>query len=112
MNRKTTSNPEAITQLQRQLEQYRSTQSRRGRLPEFLRKAATELAREHGLHAVAHPLRLDYMRLKRRLHGVAEPQKKPAAMAFVELVSQPASKLEGWLWNSSTAGASSQPTIS
>jgi hypothetical protein len=48
-------------QLQRQLEEFRSTRQHRTKLPETLWQAAVELAREHGLHRVAHPLRLDYM---------------------------------------------------
>ena len=35
----------------------------------------------------AHPLRLDYMGLKRRLEGLASPEKKAAAPAFVELIT-------------------------
>ena len=31
-----------------------------------------ELARQHGVYSVAHPLRLDYMGLKKRLEGVPE----------------------------------------
>jgi hypothetical protein len=46
-----------------------------------------ELARQHGLHPVAHPLRLDYMGLKKRLGGVPDLQKKAAKPAFVELVA-------------------------
>ena len=59
--------PEAITQLQRQLEQFRSNQPARTKLPESLWQAAVELARQHGIYAVASPLRLDYTRLKERL---------------------------------------------
>jgi hypothetical protein len=66
MNRKAKPIPEPIVQLQRQLDQYRSTQSRRAKLPESLWQSATELARQYGVHSVAHPLRLDYMMLKRR----------------------------------------------
>jgi hypothetical protein len=51
-------------QLQRQLDQFCSTQPRRTKLPEPLWHA---LARQHGIYPVAHPLRLDYMGLKRRL---------------------------------------------
>jgi len=61
--------PEPIVQLQRQLEQFRSTQPRRTKLPESLWQAAVELERQHGVYPVAHPLRLDYMGLKRRLGG-------------------------------------------
>jgi len=71
VNRKSASPiPEAIVQLQRQLDQFRSTQPQRTKLPEPLWQAAVELARQHGIYAVAHPLRLDYMGLKRRLGGV------------------------------------------
>jgi hypothetical protein len=51
--------PDPIIQLQRQLDQFRSTQSHRTKIPEALWQAAVELARRHGLHAVAYPLRLD-----------------------------------------------------
>ena len=61
MNRKSTpAIPEAILQLQRQLDQFRSTQPRRTKLPESLWQAAVELARQYGVYPVAHPLRLDY----------------------------------------------------
>ena len=69
MNRKSTPIPEPIAQLQRQLEQFRSTQPGRTKLPESLWQAAVELARQHGVYPVAHPLRLDYTRLKKRLGG-------------------------------------------
>ena len=72
MNRKSLPIPEPIAQLQRQLDQFRSTQSRRTKLPESLWQAAVELARQHGVYAVAHPLRLDYMGLKKRLGGVSD----------------------------------------
>ena len=62
VNRKSTPPiPEAIVQLQRQLDQFRSTQPQRTKLPEPLWQAAVELARQHGIYPVAHPLRLDYM---------------------------------------------------
>jgi hypothetical protein len=68
MNRKSTVPiPEAITQLLGQLEQFRSTRPARTKLPESLWQAAVELARQHGIYAVAHPLRLDYTRLKQRV---------------------------------------------
>jgi hypothetical protein len=81
--------PEPIVQLQRQFEQFRSSHALRARIPEALWRAAVELARQHGLNAVAHPLRLDYMGLKRRLAEVAEiPEKKQSrSPGFVELVA-------------------------
>ena len=63
-------------QLQRQLEQFRSTRPHRTRLPETLWQSAVELAREHGLYSVAHPLRLDYVQLKKRLGGVVSVSRK------------------------------------
>ncbi|SRR6266540_240429 len=87
MNRKSTAPiPEAITQLQRQLEQLRSTQPARKKLPESLWEAAVELARQHGIYAVAHPLRLDYTRLKQRLDGIPSQSRKLSKPAFVELI--------------------------
>jgi hypothetical protein len=80
---------EPIVQLQRQLEQFRSGHAHRARIPEVLWRAAVELARQHGLHAVARPLRLDYMGLKRRLGEVTEiaEKKETASPGFVELIA-------------------------
>jgi hypothetical protein len=64
--------PEPIVQLQRDLEQFRGSHPPRTRLPESLWQSAVELARQHGLYLVAHPLRLDYVQLKKRLGGVAK----------------------------------------
>jgi hypothetical protein len=87
MNRKTTAPiPEAITQLQRQLEQFRSTQTGRTKLPESLWQAAVELARQYGVYAVAQPLRLDYTRLKQRLGGIPKRQRQASKPAFIELI--------------------------
>ena len=96
MNRKSTAPiPEAITQLQHQLEQFRSTRPARTKLPEPLWQAAVELARQHGIYAVAHPLRLDYTRLKERLDGIPSRSRnlKPTKPAFVELIGSGAATL-------------------
>ena len=68
--------PEAIAQLQRQLDQFRATRPARTKLPESLWQAAVELARQHGIYTVAHPLRLDYTRLEAATGRNAEPAKK------------------------------------
>jgi hypothetical protein len=78
--------PEPIAQLQRQLDQIRSTQPRGKKLPESVWQAAVELAREHGVYSVAHPLRLDYTGLKKRLGGVSHRRRKARKPAFVELI--------------------------
>jgi hypothetical protein len=94
MNRKSTAPiPEAIAQLQRQLEQFRSSQPGRTKLPESLWQAAVELARQHGVYAVAHPLRLDYTRLKQRLGGTASRPPKGNKPAFIELSGRPPTAL-------------------
>ena len=94
MNRKSKPIPEPIAQLQLQLDQFRSTRPRRTKLPESLWQAAVELARQHGVHSVAHPLRLDYMRLKKRLGGDASLRKKAPKPTFVELIAPPPATLE------------------
>lgn len=98
MNRRSTSpTPEPILHLQRQLEDFRSNQSGRTKLPESLWQAAVELARQYGIWPVAHPLRLDYMRLKKRLGEVAPSHRGKAAAgpAFIEVVSAQLAGLEG-----------------
>jgi len=95
VNRKSTLPiPEAIVQLQRQLDQFRSTQPQRTKLPESLWQAAVELARQYGIYPVAHPLRLDYMGLKKRLGGVPIRRRKATKPAFVELIAPHATPLE------------------
>jgi hypothetical protein len=88
MKRESTPIPEPITQLQRQLEQFRSAQPGRTKLPESLWHAAVELARQYGVYPVAHPLRLDYTRLKKQLGGpLTRRQKRTNKPAFVELIA-------------------------
>jgi hypothetical protein len=82
--------PEPIRQLQEQLNQFRLTHARRAKLPKSLWTAAAALAREHGVYSVAHPLRLDYVGLKKRLAEaplVARKTRKgiTSKPAFVEL---------------------------
>ena len=105
MNRKSTLPiPEPIAQLQRQLDQFRSTQSQRTKLPESLWQAAAELARQHGVYAVAHPLRLDYMGLKKRLGAVPNLRRKAAKPAFVELIAPHPATLEDCVIEFESAG--------
>jgi hypothetical protein len=95
MNRKSTPLPEPIAQLQQQLDQFRSTQPTRTKLPESLWQAAVDLARQHGVYAVAHPLRLDYVRLKKRLDGSPSLRRRSAKASFVELVTPHPAMSEG-----------------
>jgi hypothetical protein len=102
MNNSKTLVAEPIAELQRQLDQFRSTQPARSRLPEPVWSRAVELVRRHGVYTVAHALRLDYMGLKRRLGEKLQPRRmsKPA---FVEVMAQP-STVPDWVieWESSS----------
>jgi hypothetical protein len=105
VNRKRTPHiPEQIVQLQRELDQFRSTRSRRTKLPESLWAAAVELARQHGVYSVAQPLRLDYMGLKKRLGGAPVVRRKAARPAFVELIAPHPATLEECVIEFESAG--------
>jgi hypothetical protein len=65
--------PEPIAQLQRRFDEFRSSRPHRAKLPETLWESAVELARQHGLYSVAHPLRLDYVQLKKRRRQPSRP---------------------------------------
>jgi len=87
-----------IVELQRELDEYRRSQPRRAKLPDWIWDAAAELAREHGVHAVAQALRLDYMGLKKRVGGgVASQRPANSKPVFVELIAPPSAKPEGCL---------------
>jgi hypothetical protein len=85
--------PEPIASYKRQLDQFRSTQPRGRHLPESVSQAAVELAREHGDYSVAHPLRLDFMGLKKRLGGVSYRRRKARQPAWVEAIAPQAAML-------------------
>ena len=106
MNRASRSIPEPVAHLQRQLEQFRSTQPPRTRLPESLWQAAVELARQHGVYPVAHPLRLHYTRLKERLGDSPTVRRKATKPAFVELVAASRAQLEEWVIEFESSGGS------
>jgi len=78
--------PAPLQQLGRQLEEWRNSHPPRSRLPEEIWAAAAEVARQHGLFRTAHTLRLDYMKLKRRVQTAPGLRAAPPA-AFVELVA-------------------------
>jgi hypothetical protein len=106
MNRESTPIPEPVVQLQRQLEQFRSSRPGRTKLPESFWQAAVELARQHGVYPVAHPLRLDYTRLKKRLGGFPTSRRKAAKPAFVELVAPSRVQLEECVIEFESSGGS------
>jgi hypothetical protein len=106
LNKKIASSiPEPIVQLQRRLDELRSARPHRTKLPETVWQAAVELAREHGLYSVAHPLRLDCTQLKKRLEGTVGAPRQAAAPVFVELIaSHPAVMSECLIEFESTVG--------
>ena len=63
---------------------WRDTTPLGARIPEALWSRAVELARTHGVGRVATLLRLDYVRLKRRLAAQSEAA-APQPPAFVEM---------------------------
>lgn len=90
--------PEPILRLQKQLDEFRASHRVRTKLPDSLWQAATELARQYGVYAVAHPLRLDHSGLSRRVDpGTQAPASKgqPKGNTFVELVPASAPALSG-----------------
>jgi hypothetical protein len=78
--------PRSEEKFQRQLALFRNSQPGRTKLPESLWQAAVELARQHGIYAVAHPLRLDYTRLKQRPGGIPKRRQEASKPAFIEFL--------------------------
>src|SRR5438128_12642961 len=88
MSREKTAMPDDLLQLSQRLEEWRSANPPRTRLPEPIWEAAVEMAQRHGLHCTTKALRLDYMRLKKRLSaGTPSPASTPPA--FLELLAAP-----------------------
>ena len=82
--------PDDLLQLSQRLEEWRSAHPPRSRLPETLWTAAVEMAQRHGLHCTAKALRMDYMRLKKRLSpetGRALGPPRSAPPAFLEVLA-------------------------
>ena len=92
MAQEVTDGADELKQLKRRFEEFRGTQTRRGRLPETLWKEAAESAKRYGLNPVAQALRLDYSRLKQRIAATSsrergkQKREKHAAPAFVEWI--------------------------
>ena len=88
MSCKKTAIPDDLLQLSQRLEEWRGANPPRTRLPEPIWEAAVEMAQRHGLHCTTKALRMDYMRLKKRLPtGTQPPRSTPPA--FLELLASP-----------------------
>src|SRR6266851_3963110 len=91
MSREKTAVPDDLLQLSQRLEEWRSANPPRTRLPESMWEAAVEMAQHHGLHRTTKTLRMDYMRLKKRLPAGTQPP-RPAPPAFLELLAPSATR--------------------
>ena len=80
--------PDDLLQQSQRLEEWRSANPPRSRLPEPIWEAAVEMAQRHGLHRTSKALRMDYSRLKKRLPAGTQPS-RPAPPAFLELLAAP-----------------------
>ena len=80
--------PDDLLQLSQRLEEWRSANPPRTRLPEPIWEAAVEMAQRHGLHCTTKALRMDYMRLKKRLPA-GTPPPRPTPPTFLELLASP-----------------------
>ena len=89
MSREKTVLPDDLLQLSQRLEEWRSANLPRTRLPEPIWGAAAEMAQRHGLHRTTKALRMDYTRLKERLPPIAQLP-RPAPPAFLEMLALPA----------------------
>jgi hypothetical protein len=75
-----------LQELADQLKEWRRTRIRGQRIPQEFWKAATALARVHGLNPTAAALKLNYYDLQGRFLGQGERRKRPGTRApFVEL---------------------------
>ena len=88
MSGEKTAIPDDLLRLSERLEEWRSANPPRTRLPEPMWEAAVEMAQRHGLHCTTKALRMDYMRLKRRLPAGTQSA-RPAPPAFLELLASP-----------------------
>jgi hypothetical protein len=86
MSREKTSIPDDLRHLCERLEEWRSVNPPKTRLPESMWVAAVEMAQRHGLHRTTKALRMDYTRLKNRLPAGAERPKRTSP-AFLELLT-------------------------
>src|ERR671933_292000 len=75
--------PEAFLEAHKRLEEWRSTNQPRRRLPESIWQQAVELAQRHGVNCTARVLRLDYGQLKKRLPPALAQQ----APNFIEIIA-------------------------
>src|SRR5260370_22067740 len=96
MSREKTAIPDDLLQRSHRLEEWRSANPPRTRLPEPIWEAAAEMAQRHGLHCTTKALRMDYTRLKKRFAPGAQPP-PPAPPAFPGFLALPTAGARGWV---------------
>ena len=85
--------PLEMEEARQQLEAWRSTHRPRCHIPDSLWKRAAELASQHGLYLTSRTLRVDYMRLKKRVQPVSPEGKTAELPGFVELMAPAAARI-------------------
>lgn len=103
MSHEKTAVPDDLLQLSQRLEDWRSANPPRTRLPEPIWEAAAEMAQRHGLHCTTKVLRMDYSRLKKRLPAGTQPS-RPAPPAFLELLAPSSTGQVEWVVELESAG--------
>ena len=78
---------ESLEQVAERFRHWRETRARGEHIPPALWAAAVGMAREHGLHRIAHELRIDHDGLKRRMERAGTVAR---GTQFVELFAAPA----------------------
>jgi hypothetical protein len=86
--------PGEMAKVRRDIEEWRSTRTKRCRLPDWLWEAAAALGRTHGIYRAARVLHVSYESLKRRVvsgNGGRRPTDRmgQTAVPFVELRPAP-----------------------
>jgi hypothetical protein len=79
--------PQDMEQARQELEVWRSTHRPRCHIPDSFWKRAAELATEHGLYLTSRTLRVDYMRLKKRVQPTSPERKSTELPRFIELMA-------------------------
>ena len=85
--------PGEMAKVRRDIEEWRSTRTRRCRLPDWLWEAAAALGRTHGIYRTARALHVSYESLKCRMvsgtGGRATDTMRQTAVPFIELRPAP-----------------------
>jgi len=79
--------PLDMEQARQELEAWRSTHRPRCHIPDTFWKRAAELASQHGLYLTSRTLRVDYMRLKKRVQPPSPERKSAELPRFIELMA-------------------------